>query len=109
MKRSAIISPRVSRKVLPREELYTFDIETQKTIKKVVWCEHHKKYEWINDFYTESEARAKHPYDVRNMCIEAWDMVEGKVDLDKPSLLRPVKELPTPIPEMFFIMKADYE
>jgi hypothetical protein len=43
------------------------------------------------------------------MCIEAWDMVEGKVDLDKPSLLRPVKELPTPIPEMFFIMKADYE
>ena len=36
MKRSEIISPRVSRKVLPREELYTFDIETQKMIKKVV-------------------------------------------------------------------------
>jgi len=101
MKRNQIISPRVSRKVLPREELYTFDIETQKMIKKVIWCEHHKKYEWINDFYTESEQRAKHPYDVRNMCIEAWDQVEGKV--------KPTKESMTPIPELFFIMKADYE
>lgn len=101
MKRSKIVSPRVNRKVLPRAELYTFDLEAKKMIQKVIWCEYHKKYEWINDFYTESEQRAKHPYDVRNMCIEAWDKVEGKV--------KPTKESMSPIPEMFFIMKADHE
>jgi hypothetical protein len=83
MRRNAILNPRVTRKVLPVDELYTIDVETGKRIQKMVWCEYHKQYEWINDFYTESEARARHPYDVRNMCISAWDKVEGKVKPDK--------------------------
>ena len=64
-KREDIIAPRVTRRVLPPDELYTVDIQTGKKIKKLVWCEYHKDWEWINDFYTESETRAKHKYDVR--------------------------------------------
>jgi len=42
MKRKHIESPRVNRKVLPKEELYTIDLETGKTIPKLVWSEYHK-------------------------------------------------------------------
>jgi hypothetical protein len=82
--RKDIINPRVNRRVLPADELYTVDIHTGKTIKKLVWCGYHKDWEWINDFYTESETRANHKYDVRNMCITAWDLVEGKVNRSEP-------------------------
>jgi len=85
MKRSEISTPRVDRKVLPRVDLYTIDVETGKTIKKMVWCEYHKRMEWIGDFYLESEPKAKHSSDVRNMCIEAWDKVKGKYIPDYPT------------------------
>lgn len=91
-KRKQITSPRVNRKVLPKEELYTTDLETGETIKKLVWCEYHEQWEWIADFYVESVAKAKHPNDVRNMCIAAWDMVEGKTDFSKLPTARPKKE-----------------
>jgi hypothetical protein len=94
-KRKKIPNPRVNRKVLPPEELYTIDLETGKKIKKMVWCDYHKDWEWIADFYTESEAKAKHPNDVRNMCIAAWDLVKGKTNLDKVSVPRPKKEKST--------------
>lgn len=92
MKRKHIESPRVNRKVLPKEELYTIDLETGKTIPKLVWCDYHKEWEWVANFYTESQKKAKHPNDVRNMCIPAWDSVKGKVDLDKPINTRPKQE-----------------
>jgi hypothetical protein len=95
VKRKQIINPRVNRKVLPKEELYTIDLETGKTIKKLVWCDYHEEWEWIADFYLESQKKAKHPNDVRNMCIRAWDIVEGKTDFTKLQSLTRVKEKST--------------
>ena len=78
-RRSDVAFPRVFREVLPAEELYTINVEEGRTIKKMVWCEFHRRWEWIADFYLESKARAKHSNDVRNMCIEGWDITEGKI------------------------------
>lgn len=91
-KRSDVAFPRVFREVLPPEELYTFDIEEGRRIKKLVFCEFHRRWEWIADFYLESKPRAKHPYDVRSMCIEAWDLTEGKLFWDNPTIKRPKAE-----------------
>jgi len=33
-------------------------------------------------FYFESSAKAKHEYELRDMCIEAWELTEGKVNFD---------------------------
>jgi hypothetical protein len=78
-RRKDVAFPRVTREVLSFGELYTTDLETMRTVKKMVWCEFHQRWEWIADFYLESKPRAKHPYDVRNMCIEGWDITEGKI------------------------------
>jgi len=94
-KRNKIENPRVFRKVLPPEELYTIDLETGKKVKKLVWCTYHQQWEWIADFYLESASKAKHPYQVRNMCITGWDLTEGKVDLTKISVPRPKKHKST--------------
>jgi len=101
-KRNKIPNPRVNRKVLPPDELYTLDLETGKKIKKMVWCDFHQQWEWIADFYIESVSKAKYPNDVRNMCIEAWDMVAGKTDFTKMSVARPKKEKSTASLIQFF-------
>jgi hypothetical protein len=77
MGRDEVLNPRVFRKVLPTVELYTTDVSTGKKIKKMVFCSYHKRYEWIADFYIESESKAKHSNDIRSMCIEAWDITHG--------------------------------
>lgn len=78
-KRVDVVNPRVSRKVLPAVDLYTTDVETGATIKKMVYCTYHRKMEWIQDFYLESEPKAKNSDAVRTMCIEGWDLTEGKL------------------------------
>ena len=70
---------RVNRNVLPPEELYTIDVQTGKRIPKTTWCDYHKEYEFVGNFYLESKSKRKHKYDLRNMCIPAWDEVEGKI------------------------------
>lgn len=78
-KRADIINPRVSRKVLPAVDLYTHNVELNIPVKKLVYCEYHRKMEWIADFYLESESKAKNSDHVRKMCIEGWDLTEGKL------------------------------
>ena len=74
--------PRVNRNVLPKDEIYTIDVETGKTVAKVVWCAFHKKHEDVRAFYGESEPKKKSKYQLRNMCIIGWDLVKGKVKPD---------------------------
>ena len=82
-KRADIVNPRVNRKVLPAVDLYTIDVETGLRIKKMVYCAYHRQMEWIADFYLESEPKCKNSDDVRNMCIKAWDLTEGKLYSDE--------------------------
>jgi len=69
----------------------------------MVWCDYHEQWEWIADFYLESEAKAKYPTDVRNMCIAAWDIAKGKTDFTKMSTPRLPKEKSTASLMAFFI------
>jgi hypothetical protein len=78
-KRADVVNPRVSRKVLPAVDLYTIDVESGTRIKKMVYCTYHRQMEWIADFYLESEPKSKNSDDVRTMCIEGWDITEGKL------------------------------
>lgn len=82
MKRADVINPRVFRKVLPAEELYTVDLETGRQVKKMVYCQYHKRMEWIADFYLESSNKRRHSNDVRSMCIEGWDITFGKTKIE---------------------------
>ena len=68
---------RVDRQTLDKEDFYVTDLWGARTVK-MVWCSHHKRYEDIRLFYVQSKTKRKNPSDVRNMCIEAWDMFEGK-------------------------------
>jgi hypothetical protein len=95
MKRDNVEFPRVTRAVLPRDELYTTDLETGLRTKKLVFCSFHHRYEWIAYFYKESKSNAKHSNDVRRMCIEGWDITEGKLFWNKPVIKRPKKESAT--------------
>jgi len=95
MRRDEIEFPRVTRQVLPKEDLYTIDIETGAPVKMMVFCSYHKCYEWIGNFYKESKPKSKHSSDVRAMCIEGWDRTEGKVFCNKPVIKRPKKESAT--------------
>jgi hypothetical protein len=69
---------RVDRRVLPKSEIYTTDLWGNRVVK-TVWCEHHRRYEDIRLFYMESSAKAKHENEVRSMCIEAWELTNGKI------------------------------
>jgi len=70
---------RVDRTVLPKNEIYTTDLWGNR-VTKVVWCRYHKRYEDIRLFYKESSSKAKHENQVRSMCIEAWDLTNGKIN-----------------------------
>lgn len=70
---------RVDRRVLPKSEIYTTDLWGNR-VAKVVWCSHHRRYEDIRLFYTESSSKAKHENQVRSMCIEAWELTNGKTN-----------------------------
>jgi hypothetical protein len=81
-KRKDVLFPRVTRKVLDGTDLFTMDVENGSRIKRMVYCEYHRKMEWIADFYMESAPKAKHSDDVRSMCIAGWDATEGKLSND---------------------------
>lgn len=100
-RRKDVAFPRVSRKVLPAEELYTIDIETGRPTKKMVFCEFHRRMEWVADFYLESQAKSKHAHDIRSMCIEAWDLTEGKLHWGNPKVSRPRKEVTATLMQFF--------
>jgi hypothetical protein len=104
LRRDNIRTPRVSRSVLPKEELYVTDLDGNIS-KKMTWCSYHKKYEWVGEFYLESESVSKYPYQVRAMCIEAWDMVKGKVNpvsrVDKSRIMKKDKSERSKIDNIF--------
>lgn len=77
---------RVDRKVLPKSEIYITDLWGNRQVKQV-WCKHHKRWEDCRLFYFESSSKSKHDYELRDMCIEAWELTEGKVNwnTDKPT------------------------
>lgn len=99
-KRSDVAFPRVFREVLPAVELYTTNVEEGRQIKKMVWCDFHHRWEWIADFYLESKAKARHSNDVRNMCIEGWDITEGKIS-NGPTVKRPKPEVTSTLLQFF--------
>ena len=70
-------------KKLPVVDTLTYDVETFEQIDLTKWCEYHKQLEPKRDFYLESSTKAKKPSVVRNMCIEAWNIVYGKTDFSK--------------------------
>jgi len=72
---------RVDRKVLPKSEIYVTDLWGNRQARQI-WCKHHKRWEDCRLFYFESSAKAKHEYELRDMCIEAWELTEGKVNFD---------------------------
>jgi len=70
---------RVDRKVLPKDEIYTTDLWGNRQVK-MKWCKHHKKYEDPRLFFAESASKSRHKYQLRNMCIEAWELTNGKIN-----------------------------
>lgn len=97
---------RVNRNVLPAEELYTIDVQTGKKIPRTSWCEYHRQFEFVGNFYLESKAKRKYEYDLRNMCIPAWDDVEGKIS-DKPPQIRKPKSNEKLATLVMFMEKCD--
>ena len=92
-KRKKVANPRVSRDNLKAVDQKTFDLETKKSVDRLVWCKYHEQWEKVEDFYVESKSKAKYPGEsVRNMCIAAWDRVKGKTDFTKLPVARPKKE-----------------
>jgi len=79
----------MSRKPLPIVDTVTFDLENDAvaTTSKA-WCKYHQCWEHKELFYLESAKKAKHPGQVRNMCIEAWKIVYGKTDWTKLATCR---------------------
>lgn len=69
---------RVDRKVLPREEIYITDLWGRRQVKHI-WCKHHRRYEDCRLFFYESSPRSKYNHQLRGMCIEAWELTNGKV------------------------------
>jgi hypothetical protein len=70
---------RVDRKVLPRHEIYTTDLWGERQVN-LKWCKYHKRYEDPRLFFVESASKRKHEYQLRNMCIEAWELTNGKIN-----------------------------
>ena len=101
MRRSDVAFPRVNRKVLDASNLYTQDVENGVTIKKMVFCEYHRRLEWVADFYLESESKRKGSDDVRVLCIEGWDATEGKLNFNAPIIKRPKPEVGATLLEFF--------
>lgn len=79
-------------KKLPDVDTVTIDLETLEEIDLTEWCSYHERYEPKRHFYLESAPKAKNPGDVRNMCIEAWNIVFGKKNFSKIGTLRIKKE-----------------
>lgn len=77
---------------LPDVDKITVNVETQEVIKMTEWCSYHERYEPKEDFYFESAPKAKNPGEVRNMCVEAWNIVFGKKNFSKIGTLRNKKE-----------------
>ena len=73
---------RVSRKVLPTEELFVTSLEGKK-LMKTKWCSYHKRYEPVGDFYYESKSKATKANQLRKMCAIAWDITNGKTFIDR--------------------------
>lgn len=72
------------RKQLPTVDTVTFDLENYVlATPALAWCKYHQRWEPKEGFYLESKKKAKHPGQVRNMCIEAWKIVYGKTDWTK--------------------------
>jgi hypothetical protein len=72
--------PRVSRKVLPEDELFVTTLEG-KRVMKTHWCDYHKEYEPAGRFYYESKTKSKMPHQLRNMCCVGWDLTNGKKNI----------------------------
>jgi hypothetical protein len=69
---------RVDRRVLPRSEIYVNDLWGNRQVR-TIWCKHHRRHEDCRLFFYESSAKSKHPHELRDMCIEAWELTNGKV------------------------------
>jgi hypothetical protein len=71
---------RVTRKTLPKSEVYVTDLWGNTQVK-MSWCSFHKKYEDCRLFYTENVKKAKGEYKLRRMCIEGWDLTNGNAKI----------------------------
>lgn len=75
---------RVDRRVLPKDEIYVTDLWGGRQVK-LVWCKYHKQYEDCRLFFYESSAKRKHEHELRDMCIKAWELTNGKVKFNPDS------------------------
>lgn len=68
--RTAPVWRQVPKEKLVNTVFLTKDVKTEFCCK----CKQHKP---VVDFYIESKSKRKHPDQLRNMCVDCWDMYCG--------------------------------
>lgn len=70
--RTAPVWRQVPKEKLVNTVFLTKDVKTEFCCK----CKQHKP---VVDFYIESKSKRKHPDQLRNMCVDCWDMYCGRL------------------------------